>query len=395
VFRFIHLAFQEFLVARYLSEVIGRESRDAILTSLDGRLDDPWWREPILLLAGYMGANAAKSSRDFLAALAKSGKTATAQVSAAELAGTAAQEWRESGETIRSTCAQRIVDLLRDANIVEQTDPVVRAQAGDALSRLGDPRFARNRFHLPADKLLGFVRIPADPDFGTSEFYIGQYLVTVAQFRAFVDATTFSLREPRPLLDPDSRPVCSITWHEALAYCNWLNDILATSRAMDSCEISQQVRKGHLQVTLPSEPEWEKAARKGRSTTYPWGDEPNPNFANYKLKNSSSVGCFPANGFGLYDIVGNAWQWTRSVWGTYPYRPDESRERLDAGEKGPRAVRGGAFNHGDDVIRIDHRNWYTSDSDSIYVGFRVALCPIRPIRSSHVPNPSRGSSVRT
>ena len=65
-YRFIHLAFQEFLVAHYLREVTGGEGREAILAFLNDRLDDPWWREPILLLAGYMGANAAKSARDFL-----------------------------------------------------------------------------------------------------------------------------------------------------------------------------------------------------------------------------------------------------------------------------------------------------------------------------------------
>jgi predicted NACHT family NTPase len=58
-YRFIHLAFQEFLVARYLREVTGGEGREAILAFLDQHLDDPWWREPILLLAVYMGANAA------------------------------------------------------------------------------------------------------------------------------------------------------------------------------------------------------------------------------------------------------------------------------------------------------------------------------------------------
>ncbi|MCK7480150.1 MAG: hypothetical protein M0C28_24920 [Candidatus Moduliflexus flocculans] len=67
-YRFIHLAFQEFLVARYLREVTGGEGRDAILAFLDGRLADPWWREPILLLAGYLAINAAKSARDFLGA---------------------------------------------------------------------------------------------------------------------------------------------------------------------------------------------------------------------------------------------------------------------------------------------------------------------------------------
>ncbi|MFZ0255514.1 MAG: NACHT domain-containing protein, partial [Gammaproteobacteria bacterium] len=94
VYRFIHLTFQEFLVARYLSEVTGRVSREAILAFLASRLEDPWWREPILLLAGYMAVYAARSARDFLSALAEAGETLSAQFSAAELAGAAAREWR-------------------------------------------------------------------------------------------------------------------------------------------------------------------------------------------------------------------------------------------------------------------------------------------------------------
>jgi hypothetical protein len=141
VYRFIHLAFQEFLVARYLREVTGGAGRDAILAALAGRLDDPWWREPILLLGGYLGANTPKSARDFLGALAGAGDTPNAQFVAAELAGTAAAEWRESGEAIRAGCAQRIVALLQDEGVLLASEPAVRALAGDALSALGDPRF--------------------------------------------------------------------------------------------------------------------------------------------------------------------------------------------------------------------------------------------------------------
>jgi hypothetical protein len=104
--------------------------------------------------------------------------------------------------------------------------------------------------------LLGFVRILADPEFRigtrkadakrvteiigtpvpdheindaptpTPEFYIARYLVTVAQFRGFVEATGFEIGDARALRDPDSRPVCWVSWHEARAYCDWLNKIL-------------------------------------------------------------------------------------------------------------------------------------------------------------------------
>ncbi|NJM13531.1 MAG: NACHT domain-containing protein [Synechococcaceae cyanobacterium SM1_2_3] len=126
-YRFIHLALQEFLVARYLREVIGGEGREAILAVLNSRLDDPWWRESILLLVGYMAINATKSARDFLSALARAGHQPNAQFAAAELAGVAALEWRDSGETTRADCARRIVALLSDSETSATSKPILRA----------------------------------------------------------------------------------------------------------------------------------------------------------------------------------------------------------------------------------------------------------------------------
>jgi formylglycine-generating enzyme required for sulfatase activity len=113
-----------------------------------------------------------------------------------------------------------------------------------------------NASTCPLTTLLGFVRILADPEFRigtrkadakrvteiigtpvpdheindaptpTPEFYIARYLVTVAQFRGFVEATGFEIGDARALRDPDSRPVCWVSWHEARAYCDWLNKIL-------------------------------------------------------------------------------------------------------------------------------------------------------------------------
>jgi formylglycine-generating enzyme required for sulfatase activity len=416
VYRFIHLAFQEFLVARYLREVTGGEGRGAILAFLEERLDDPWWREPVLLLAGYMGANAAKSAREFLATLAETGRTANARCSAAELAATAALEWRESGEGVRRSCAGRILTLLADPDALRDSQPVVRARAGDALGRLGDPRFDPQRFSLPSDARLGFVHIPADPRFRigtrgahvkrveahigaavpryeinesltpTPDFHIARYPVTVAQFRAFCEATGFEPRDAHALRDGDNRPVGNVTWHEALAYCNWLNAALARSPALAGCEVARLVRDGPWRVTLPSELEWEKAARGGRAAAvYPWGDDPDPNRANDAdsgIGGTSAVGCFPANGFGLYDMTGNLWEWTRSLWGTdweepafiYPYDPhDPRREDLEAGDGVSRVVRGGSWLYLRGFARCAYRYWYRPDNFSDDQGFRVVL----------------------
>lgn len=160
-YRFIHLALQEFLVARYLREVVGEEGREAILAVLNNRLDDPWWREPILLLVGYMAINATRSARDFISALAKAGNQPNAQFSAAELAATAALEWRDSGEPVWADCARRIMALLSDSEASATSKLILRTRVGDILTRLGDLRFDAKHWHLPAEPLCGFIEIPA------------------------------------------------------------------------------------------------------------------------------------------------------------------------------------------------------------------------------------------
>ena len=95
-------------------------------------------------MAGYLGANAPTSARELLRALAKVGGNPNVRFSAVELAGSAVLEWHESGEVIRAECVQHILDLLSDGAALEDSEPTVRALAGDVLSSLGDPRFDPN-----------------------------------------------------------------------------------------------------------------------------------------------------------------------------------------------------------------------------------------------------------
>jgi hypothetical protein len=132
--------------------------------------------------------------------------------------------------------------------------------------------------------------------------------------------------------------------------------------------------------------EWEKAARGGLiDAVFSWGDTPDPNAANYddaQIQDTSAVGCFPTNGFGLHDMIGNVWEWTRSRWGTdwekpdfaYSYRADDARrEALDAGNEVLRVVRGGSW-YGHRVrARCACRNGDRPDSRHGYLGFRVVL----------------------
>jgi len=282
----------------------------------------------------------------------------------------------------------------------------------DALAALGDPRFDPQRCYLPADDGLGFVRVPADPEFvigtrqaaaqrvakiinaevpddeinevltPTPEFYIARYPVTVAQFKAFVEATRFEVGDDRALRDPDHRPVRWVSWHEALAYCDWLNDGLAHSPAFEGSEMARRVREGGWRVALPSELEWEKAARGGlRDAVFPWGDKIDPNRANYeetRIGDTSTVGCFPANGYGLYDMIGNVWEWTRSHYSVYPYCAEDGRENLAAGDAVFRVLRGGSWFAPRVFARCAYRYWGHPDLRGLF-GFRVVLrsAPVR------------------
>jgi len=150
-------------------------------------------------------------------------------------------------------------------------------------------------------------------------FAIGRYQITIAEFRQFAEATGYKTEAEkgdgayiwkdadwkklkdanwRNLYFPqqDNQPVVCVSWNDAMAYIKWLGE-----------QTSQKYR-------LPSEAEWEYAARAGTETHYWWGNKIDENKANYGMNigQTSPVGFFEANPFGLYDTVGNVWEWTGS-----------------------------------------------------------------------------------
>ncbi|MDG4597547.1 MAG: SUMF1/EgtB/PvdO family nonheme iron enzyme [Candidatus Contendobacter sp.] len=273
--------------------------------------------------------------------------------------------------------------------------------AGDNLAALGDPRFDAEHWHLPAEPLFGFVEIPAG-DFKMGDdprrvslpgYYLARWPVTVAQFAAFVRDSGYESASSNCLKGIANHPVVWVSWHDALEYCRWLNEQLrkiAPERLDAGKHLSESERRfwqglaeGSLGVGLPSEAEWEKAARGNDDQIYPWGNEPDPNRANYSktgLNMTSAMGCFPggASTYGCEEMSGNVWEWTRSLSGGYPYSPEgaERQAREDPVATGRRVLRGGAFRSIAWYARCAYRDDYEPDDRDDDDGFRVVASPL-------------------
>ncbi len=354
-FAFPHRTFQEYLAAT------GVMRRSDFETFLRDRIirDISWWREVFLLAAG-----ASRSTPRIIYDLVDTlipddpkDKDPTPEiVQYARLGAQAMGETdflrhvdSESPPGRYAKIHKRMQDwLLIGINADNILSALDRCGAGDALNWVGDPRFNPKIFHLPDDDHLGFVEIPAGEflmgdgkdqhTLNLPDFWINRYSVTVAQFRAFVESSGQRAGNERSLRGIDNHPVVHVSWHEAMAYCKWLTDALRQSR--DAPEPITSLLKEGWRISLPSEAEWEKAARGADGRIYPWGnDSPDPNKANYEgtgVGGTSSVGCFPggASPFGLLDMAGNVWEWTRSIWGVkfsepdfkYPYDSGDGRE---------------------------------------------------------------------
>jgi formylglycine-generating enzyme required for sulfatase activity len=148
---------------------------------------------------------------------------------------------------------------------------------------------------------------------------MARYPVTVAQFRAFAEASGYQQRDGSSQRGLSNHPVVSITLYDACKYCAWLTDRLRSWEGTPE-PLAILLRQEGWRVSVPSEAEWEKAARGREGRIYPWGDEPDPDLANYLdsgLNSTSTVGCFPsgASPYGVKELSGNVWEWTRSLWG--------------------------------------------------------------------------------
>jgi len=261
---------------------------------------------------------------------------------------------------------------------------------------IATPRLLPDAWYLPDEDLLGFVEVPggsfvmgADPardplaydnerwapgraqaEVVLPGFFIGRYEVTVAQFRAFVDATGYPA-DPAALQGAQEQPVTSVSWPDALAYAAWLQDRLHAWPEVPVA-LAAALQAG-WRVSLPSEAEWEKAARGTDGRVFPWGDEARPDLAVYGRAAPQPVGSIPcpACAFGLADMSGNVWELTRSLFQPYPFDPADDLDDLDA--EALFVMRGGHFGDTAQNVRTTVRGGVDPGARRPFIGFRLVI----------------------
>ncbi len=193
-------------------------------------------------------------------------------------------------------------------------------------------------------------------------FAIGKYEVTFAEYDACVAAGGCNGHRPKDEgWGRGRRPVINVSWNHAKAYVSWLS------------------RKTGKRYRLPSEAEWEYAARAGTTTAYHWGDGIGRNNANcggcgsrWDNRRTAPVGSFRPNRFGLHDVLGNLTEWVEDCWHpNYSGAPSDGRAWTSAG-CGKRIFRGGTFGSKPLTIRSASRFGYDPALRGSIAGFRVA-----------------------
>jgi len=433
IYTFPHRTFQEYLACSHLSVQVDFPAQAALLVS-----EAAFWREVVLLAVGRQ--------------VHVMGDVPRPLALAAELCPAACVDddtgWRRAwlaGEVLHETGSNRVKQSQQGRDLLDRVRERLcalvegghlaareRAEAGDLLGQLDDPRFDPDCYHLPRtyrgapEPLWGFVRIPAGPFVMAEDakeqqleipydYWMARYPVTIAQFGAFVTAEGYEndgwwtptgwcwrrgewdsrvkedwirnwlkqrpvgLRGAPMWWDSQqrypTRPIMGVSWFEAVAYCRWLEEQLRATDAMSRALQAEKLRR--FRVRLPSEAEWEKAARCGDARRYPWGDEnwdeERANIDASRINHASPVGLYPrgANPWGLHDMAGNIWEWTQTLYAAYPYSEKDGRNAPEA--EGERVLRGGSWSSNGRAARCAYRDRIAPDAFNGNLGFRVVL----------------------
>ena len=258
----------------------------------------------------------------------------------------------------------------------QEREPALRNAAAWMGCELGQPEDL-GLVKVPAGEFLmgsveeKYVFQPEQPQHTVylPSFYIGRYPVTVGAFSQFLASSGHKLQKEdhfREWNHHEDHPVVRVSWTDAVEYARWHG------------------------MSLPSEAEWEKAARGTDGRRYPWGNEWKAGHANTlerwpsrRQATTLPAGSFSPQGdspYGCSDMVGNAWEWTRSLSGPYPYDQADGREDLQASPYF-RVLRGGAL---DDDSKYRYARCAVRSIDDPrdspkYIGFRLVLSPFASV----------------
>jgi formylglycine-generating enzyme required for sulfatase activity len=439
VYAFPHRTLQEYLAGCHLSVQNDFPSRAADLV----RRDETRWREPFLLAVGKtaraenrvdlaLGAVDNLCPRECLEPPADEKTWRCAWLAGEALLEVGADKLRQ--REAWAARLERVAGWLARLLETGALAPVERAAAGQVLGRLGDPRDLDAVVFVPGGT---FIMGSAEGEEGAwgderpqhtvevADFCISRYPVTNGQYARFVETGGYDeqrywteagwswrtgvydskasadlqswlkQRPPEkrdrpfwwddPTWNLPNHPVVGVSWFEALAYTRWLAERLQAADFKFQVWRGGQpetwhVKAGTLTARLPTEAEWEKAARGTDGRIYPWGDdELAPQRANYDetgIGRTSAVGCFPAGAspHGCLDMVGTVLEWCSSVGfagASYPYQADDGREDLERDVA--RALRGGSWNDSRRYVRCASRVEGVPAFFDHDVGFRVVF----------------------
>jgi hypothetical protein len=345
--RFWHQTFQEYLAAVNLA-YDEKERRKRLFLKKGSKLHDPDWRETMLLLAGCLKKQGDQPVDELLGSILGHGSKDSLLdcVLRVGLMGALLNDLEAWQYTLPAHLKEKYqADLQRALSVFEKEAArslpfAARLEAAEAIGRAGDPRLD--------ERVDNWVPVE-----GGEPSAMGRYPVTVSEYRRFIEAGGYKTEEfwsaagygeftepaewSEQLRHPN-RPLTGVSWFEASAYCAWRG------------------------VRLPTEEEWNCAARCGReSVRYPWGSqEPDDRRANYYHEGSpmapTPVGMYPegATPTGIQDLAGNVWEWT-TTW----YEKDKYR-----------TLRGGAWYSVPLSLRVSVRDSGLPGIRSGYLGFR-------------------------
>jgi formylglycine-generating enzyme required for sulfatase activity len=204
-------------------------------------------------------------------------------------------------------------------------------------------------------------------------FYMGKYPVTQAQYQVVMGTNPSNFTTPvLPETSTESRPVETVTWYDALEFCNKLSEIEGFTKVYTIVGTTVTPNWNASGYRLPTEAQWEYACRAGTETAYYTGDTLSDDVGWYAVNSGGrthSVGEKPANQYDLYDMSGNVWEWCWDWYGNYASDPQTDPTGAVFGTQ--RIRRGGAYSFGTRGLRSAYRNYISPDYGESYIGFRI------------------------